>query len=151
MGNSFRSLHADALRDERLIVASKAGTLLAFRSAMEADDEWRRTRSARGTIEPSTQSEAVVRLERHQLGPNQFREIDAVMRCPRHLSQAGAVNLEHPDVRQGGGAGDRHREPFTVFGEREPADDLTRQLRSRRLPSRREIDERELVAAGDIP
>src|SRR5262249_39587749 len=54
----------DTLRDECLIVAAEVGTLLAFGSSMKADDKWRGTGAAVGSIEPAAQPETVMRRER---------------------------------------------------------------------------------------
>ena len=73
-----------------------------------------------------------MRLERHQLGPDQRRQVDARrVRAGVTWRRRAARDVEQPDVRRRGRAGGRHRQALAVAGEGQAADELAGQLRSR--------------------
>ena len=92
-----------------------------------------------------------MRLEGHQVRARERRQVDTLVRRASHLPQAAARNLEDPDIRRGGGAGDGHGELRSISREGQAAGDLARELRPGRHLRGGEIDKRQLASSCHVP
>src|SRR5688500_16249753 len=103
---------------------------------MKVDDVGAGPGAGSRPIQPSTELQAIVRVEAHELRPDKLRQVNAGVRTPRYLTQLFRSDIQHPDVGRSGGAGYGERNLGSVRRKIESAGKLRGELRPFRHASR---------------